>query len=103
MQSAEDARRIIALGVSPERVFVTGNVKNEPLPDTAGSADLWRRLLGFEPGRPVWIAGARIKGGEKAGPKAHRPPRGEGPEWGRVIRPGPRERRGGALGPSPAR
>src|SRR6266702_8783100 len=62
MQSAEDARRIIALGVSPERVFVTGNVKNEPLPDTAGSADLWRRLLGFEPGRPVWIAGSTHQG-----------------------------------------
>src|SRR5437870_8034309 len=49
MQSAEDARRIIALGVSPERVFVTGNLKNEPLQDTARSADLWRRLLGLEP------------------------------------------------------
>src|SRR5204863_474114 len=49
MQSDEDARRIIALGVSPERVVVTGNIKNEALPDTAGSADLWRRLLGLRP------------------------------------------------------
>src|SRR5438445_10270288 len=58
MQSAEDARRIIALGVSPERVVVTGNIKHEPQSDTAGSADLWRRLLGLGPNRRVWLAGS---------------------------------------------
>ena len=35
MQSDEDARRILALGASPERVFVTGNIKHEALPDAA--------------------------------------------------------------------
>src|SRR2546429_9257166 len=70
MQSAEDARRIIALGVSPERVFVTGNVKNEPLPDTAGSADLWRRLFGFRPGRPRGVSGGQPqRGGETGAPR----------------------------------
>ena len=87
MQSAEDARRIIALGVSPERVFVTGNLKNEPLPDTAGSADLWRRLLGFEPGQPVWIAGSTHRGEEEAVLDAHRAALRECPELGLVIAP----------------
>src|SRR5256884_8522069 len=72
MQSAEDARRIIALGVSPERVFVTGNVKNEPLPDTAGSAGLWRRLLRFEPCRPAWVAGGTHQGEGEGGLGAQR-------------------------------
>src|SRR5262249_6808566 len=33
MRSEEDAQRIIALGAAPERVFVTGNIKHEPLPE----------------------------------------------------------------------
>lgn len=72
MQSAEDARRIIALGAHPERVVVTGNIKNEPLPDSAGSVDLWRRLLGLEPGQPVWVAGSTHHGEEELVLDAHR-------------------------------
>src|SRR5438094_7160157 len=98
MQSAEDARRIIALGVSPERVFVTGNVKNEPLPDTARSADLWRRLLGFEPGRPVWIAGSTHQGEAEAVLDAHRAALREGPELGLVIAPRHPERAAEVIG-----
>src|SRR5207244_2480060 len=103
MQSAEDARRIIALGVSPERVFVTGNVKNEPLPDTAGSADLWRRLLGFEPGRPVWIAGSTHEGEEEAVLGARRAALRDGPELGLVIAPRHPERAAEVLGRGGAR
>ena len=43
MRSDEDARRIIALGAPPERVVVTGNLKNDAPTDGAGAADLWRR------------------------------------------------------------
>jgi len=58
MRSDEDARRIIALGAPPERVAVTGNLKNDAPADPAGAADLWRRLLGLPRDQRVWIAGS---------------------------------------------
>ena len=72
MQSDEDARRVIALGAPPERVVVTGNLKHEPLPDPAGAADLWHRLLGLSDGQPVWIAGSTHRGEDEAVLDAHR-------------------------------
>ena len=98
MQSAEDARRIIALGVSPERVVVTGNIKHEPLPDTTGSADLWRRLLGFGPGQRVWIAGSTHRGEEEAVLDAHRVALQEYPDLRLVIAPRHPERAPEVLG-----
>ncbi len=71
MQSPEDARRIIELGARAERVFVTGNLKNEALPDPAGSVELWYRLLGLGPQRRVWIAGSTHRGEEEAVLDAH--------------------------------
>lgn len=64
MRSDEDARRIIALGAAPERVVVTGNLKNDAPADPAGAADLWRRLLGLPAGQRVWIAGSTHRGEE---------------------------------------
>jgi 3-deoxy-D-manno-octulosonic-acid transferase len=87
MQSDEDARRIIALGASPERVVVTGNIKNEALPDTAGSVDLWRRLLGLERGRRVWIAGSTHRGEEELVLDAHRIGLAACPDLALVIAP----------------
>ncbi|MBI4637816.1 MAG: 3-deoxy-D-manno-octulosonic acid transferase [Candidatus Rokubacteria bacterium] len=72
MQSDEDARRVIALGASPERVVVTGNMKAEALPDSPGAADLWHRLLGLDPEERVWIAGSTHRGEEEAVLEAHR-------------------------------
>jgi len=71
MRTDEDARRIIALGASPERVFVTGNLKHEAASDPAGAAHLWHRLLGLS-GRRVWIAGSTHRGEEEAVLEAHR-------------------------------
>ncbi|MEK7714765.1 MAG: glycosyltransferase N-terminal domain-containing protein, partial [candidate division NC10 bacterium] len=71
MQSDEDARRIIALGAHPERVVVTGNIKNEPVPESAGATDLWHRLLGFDAARRVWIAGSTHRGEEAMVLDAH--------------------------------
>jgi len=71
MQSAEDARRVIALGAPPERVVVTGNLKTEPLADPAGSVELWHRLLGLAADQPVWIAGSTHRGEEEAVLEAH--------------------------------
>ena len=89
MQSDEDARRVIALGAPPERVVVTGNLKHEPLPDPAGAADLWHRLLGLGAGQPVWIAGSTHRGEEEAVLEAHRRPGRRAPTscscWPRVI------------------
>jgi 3-deoxy-D-manno-octulosonic-acid transferase len=71
MRSDEDARRIIALGAAPERVVVTGNLKNDAPADPAGAADLWRRLLGLPAGQRVWIAGSTHRGEEEAVLDAH--------------------------------
>jgi len=71
MRSDEDARRVIALGAAPERVIVTGNLKNDAAADPPGAADLWRRLLGLRPGQRVWIAGSTHKGEEDAVLAAH--------------------------------
>jgi 3-deoxy-D-manno-octulosonic-acid transferase len=71
MQSAEDARRMIALGAPPERVVVTGNLKAEPLPDPAGAVELWHRLLGLPADQPVWVAGSTHRGEEEAVLEAH--------------------------------
>lgn len=65
MQSAEDARRIIALGAPPERVVVTGNLKTDALPGEPGAEALWRRLLGLAGEELVWIAGSTHRGEEE--------------------------------------
>jgi len=72
MQSEEDARRIIVLGACPERVVVTGNLKNEPSAEWSGASELWSRLLGLGPGRRVWIAGSTHRGEEDMVLDAHR-------------------------------
>jgi 3-deoxy-D-manno-octulosonic-acid transferase len=87
MRSEEDARRIIALGARPERVFVTGNLKHEPMPDAAGMADLWRRLLGLAPQQPLWIAGSTHDGEEAAVLDAHRRVRADHPDLVLAIAP----------------
>ena len=87
MQSAEDARRIIALGASPERVFVTGNLKNESLPDPVGAADVWQRLLGPRRGQRVWIAGSTHRGEEEAVLEAHGKLLGEFADLALVVAP----------------
>ena len=87
MQSLEDARRIIALGAPPERVFVTGNLKHEPVADTAGMTDLWHRLLGLAPGQPVWIAGSTHRGEEEAVLDAYALARRTHPDLALILAP----------------
>jgi 3-deoxy-D-manno-octulosonic-acid transferase len=94
MQSDEDARRIIALGATPERVVVTGNVKHEAPPDPAGAADLWRRLAGLAPQQLVWIAGSTHRGEEGAVLDAHVAARAKRPDLALVIAPRHPERVG---------
>ena len=63
MQSAEDARRIIALGAPPERVVVTGNLKGDLLPEPSDDGE-WRQRLGLGAGDRLWIAGSTHRGEE---------------------------------------
>ena len=64
MQSEEDARRVILLGASPEKVHVTGNLKMEPTGSEEGVERLWSRLLGLGH-EPVWVAGSTRQGEEE--------------------------------------
>ena len=87
MRSDEDARRIIALGAPPERVVVTGNLKNDAPADAAGAADLWRRLLGMPHDQRVWIAGSTHRGEEEAVLTAHTAASSEHPGLALVLAP----------------
>jgi 3-deoxy-D-manno-octulosonic-acid transferase len=98
MQSAEDARRVIALGAPPERVVVTGNLKTEPLADSAGAGDLWHRLLGIDAEQPVWIAGSTHRGEEEAVLDAHTRALLDRPGLALVLAPRHPERVGEVLG-----
>ena len=87
MQSDEDARRAIALGAPPERVFVTGNLKNDAAADLAGTVELWQRLLGLTPGQRVWIAGSTHAGEEAIVVATHRTLAAARPDLTLVLAP----------------
>lgn len=88
MRSAEDARRVIALGARPERVFVTGNIKHDVgAEDAAGVAELWRRLLGLANGRPAWVAGSTHRGEEEIVLAAHAEACRRFPELALIVAP----------------
>jgi 3-deoxy-D-manno-octulosonic-acid transferase len=72
MQSAEDARRIIALGAPRERVVVTGNLKADLGAGAAVRDPIWLAVLGADPARLLWIAGSTHRGEEAAVLEAHR-------------------------------
>lgn len=67
MQTGTDADRILALGASPERVYVVGNLKFDAAPhaDTASLAEQWRRELHIEATQPVLVAGSTHAGEEE--------------------------------------
>lgn len=65
VQTAGDRERLLALGVAPERVVVTGNLKFEAAepPERPELASLVAALAG---GRPVLVAGSTMAGEEEA-------------------------------------
>lgn len=64
VQSAEDRRRLVALGVPEERVTVTGNLKYEsPAPPLLPALE--ERLSRLAAGRPVLVAGSTMQGEEE--------------------------------------
>ncbi len=65
VQSAADRERLVALGVSPGRVAVTGNLKYES-PQPAPHPELEAALRGMAGGRPILLAGSTMPGEEEA-------------------------------------
>lgn len=64
-QSADDAARFRMLGVTPERIFVTGSIKFDvQLPASLmDRAEVMRLVWG--PNRPVWVAASTHEGEEE--------------------------------------
>jgi len=87
MQSEEDARRIVALGASPARVFVTGNLKVDLAAEPGEDDGRWRGRLGLEAGRLLWIAGSTHPGEEAAVLDAHRRLKMRFPGLGLLVAP----------------
>jgi 3-deoxy-D-manno-octulosonic-acid transferase len=63
VQSGEDRDRLVALGVDPGRVAVTGNLKYES-PEPARKPDLEAALTALAAGRPILLAGSTMAGEE---------------------------------------
>ena len=98
MQSEEDARRILALGAPPERVFVTGNVKHDAAPPAPEGGRGWRERLGLVAGAPVWIAGSTHRGEDEVLLRAHAKVRGDVPGLTLIVAPRHPERAGEVCG-----
>ncbi len=65
VQSEIDRDRLIALGVRPERIAVTGNLKYDT-PEPALAAELSAAISGLAEGRPILVAGSTMAGEEEA-------------------------------------
>lgn len=64
VQTAVDAERLAALGVPPDRITVTGNLKfDSPLPPPL--VELRERLERLADGRPILLAGSTMPGEEE--------------------------------------
>lgn len=63
MQSRQDRERLVALGVPPERITVTGNLKYES-PEPKRNPVLEERLRDLAESRPLLVAGSTMEGEE---------------------------------------
>lgn len=71
VQTVEDGERLVALGVPPESVTVTGNLKFET-PEPAARPELLAAVRSLARGRPIVVAGSTMAGEEAAVLEAHR-------------------------------
>jgi 3-deoxy-D-manno-octulosonic-acid transferase len=98
MQAQEDAQRIIDLGVSPEKVKVTGNMKFDvadyEVRRIKETEDKFRMLLGFAREDKVIVAGSTHKGEEEIILDAYNALLGEFPGLKLLIAPRHIERTG---------
>ncbi len=65
VQSGQDRDRLLALGIEPGRVTVTGNLKYET-PEPARNPELESALRDLAGGRPILLAGSTMAGEEAA-------------------------------------
>ena len=63
MQTEEDAERLVYMGMSPERVAVTGNLKFDTPPPRDDGSEL-AAAIGIEPEETVFLAGSTVEGEE---------------------------------------
>ncbi|MDD5558497.1 3-deoxy-D-manno-octulosonic acid transferase [Candidatus Methylomirabilis sp.] len=89
MQTDTDAERILALGASPERVHVVGNLKFDAASpaDASSLAEQWRRELHIEVERPVLVAGSTHAGEEEVLLQVFRRLRSEFPDLLLILAP----------------
>ena len=89
MQSVTDAERILALGASPERVHVVGNLKFDATPrsDASSLAEKWRQELKIDGRRPVVVAGSTHAGEEEVLLRAFMSLRQEFPDLVLILAP----------------
>lgn len=65
VQTAVDRDRLVAIGVAPERITVTGNLKYET-PEPTSAPELYAQLQALAAGRPILVAGSTMAGEESA-------------------------------------
>jgi 3-deoxy-D-manno-octulosonic-acid transferase len=70
MQTADDRARLVDLGVPPERIVVTGNLKYES-PEPPRKPELEETLGALAAGRPLLLAGSTMGGEEEQVLEAH--------------------------------
>lgn len=106
MQSQVYAERLAALGVQPQRIRVTGNIKYDATPPKLSEAErgALRASLGIAPAAPVVIFGSTHPGDETLAASCWRALRGEFPCLRVIVAPRHLERVGEAqqaLGAAP--
>lgn len=89
MQTDGDAKRILALGASPERVHVVGNLKFDAVrhADTSLLAEQWRQELRIDAQRRILVAGSTHAGEEEVLLQAFHRLRGEFPDLLLILAP----------------
>ncbi|WP_323758651.1 lipid IV(A) 3-deoxy-D-manno-octulosonic acid transferase [Immundisolibacter sp.] len=84
-QTAPDGERLLALGLPPRRLTVTGNLKFDAAAPNPAAGLALRQRLGE--GRPVWLAASTHAGEEQAALAAHRRLRAQHPEAVLILAP----------------
>jgi 3-deoxy-D-manno-octulosonic-acid transferase len=70
VQTEDDRARLVALGIPPERITVTGNLKYES-PEPPRKPEIEEALLALAAGRPILLAGSTMAGEEEQVLAAH--------------------------------
>jgi 3-deoxy-D-manno-octulosonic-acid transferase len=70
VQTADDRDRLLALGIPPERITVTGNLKYES-PEPPRKPEIEEALRALAGGRPILLAGSTMAGEEEQVLAAH--------------------------------